>query len=169
MSQMQMPIVSIITGVDKELSSYNFPMYIPGSVFASITPNQNIYKSVTLEPGEVVEHVAFFNQILAGSPKTLKLLYSNTSNVRSSAGKTAKVILILQARTVNPLVNIRSSTGIDTSNGTVIQVVSNSDWAVNDYLTVEVALPLQSNGYLTIDPLSGANVDIEGGAIIRAA
>lgn len=146
-------------------------MYVPGGVFGTVTPNQNIYKSTTLETGEVVDHIGFFNQIIEGAPKTLLNLY-NLTQIRSASGKTAKPILILQARTANPVVKIWGTPAPgNVAGGTeLLSILTGIGWSINSYLTVEVPIPLSSLQYLTVEVTNvGGNVDVEGGAIIRSA
>ena len=159
----------VITVEGVELSTFNYPIYSVGGAFASLTPNQISYKSETLETGEVLEHIGFFNQVQNGSPKTLKSLYNNTTNIRSSSGKTAKIVLILQSRFGNSDVTIRSSNNIDTADGTILITLNNLDWSADSYLTLD-GISLTSLGFLTVEVTSASgNVDVEAGVIIREA
>lgn len=159
----------VLTAEGVELSSFNYPIFTASGAFAAFTPNQPLSKSETLETGEVLEHIGFFNQVLNGAPKTLKSLYDDTTNIRSSSGKTAKIVLILQARNSSPDVTIWSSTNIDTANGTSLISLNNLDWSADQYLTID-GISLTSLGYLTIEVTSASgNVDVEAGVIIREA
>ena len=159
----------VVTVEGIELSSYNYPIYTPDQAFATLTANQIPYRVETIETGEVLEHVGSFNQVQNGAPKTLKTMYDNTVNVRSSSGKTSKIVLILQSRFSNSDVTIRSSNNIDTADGTILITLNNLSWSNNSFLTID-GVSLTSLGYLTVEVTSASgNVDVEAGVIIREA
>lgn len=159
----------VLTVEGVELSSFNYPIFTASGAFAAFTPNQPLSKSETLETGEVLEHIGFFNQIQNGSPKTLKSLYDNTVNIQSSSGKTAKIVLILQSRSSALDIIIRSSATVDTANGTILLTLNNIDWSDSQYLTID-GISLTSSGFLTVEVTNAiGNVDVESGVIIREA
>lgn len=169
MAMLPLLVARIVSGVGEELSTYDYPIYAGTGAFGNFTPNQISYRSETLETGEVLQHIGFFDQIQNGAPKTLKTLFDNTVNIRSTIGKTAKIVLILQSRFGGSDVRIRSSNTVDTADGTILLTLNNLDWSNDQYLTID-GISLTPLGFLTIEVTSASgNVDVETGVIIREA
>lgn len=169
MAMIPLLVARLIGEEGVELSTFNYAIYTGTGAFGNFTPNQIPYKSETLETGEVLEHIGFFNQIQNGFPKTLKSLYDDAVNIQSSSGKTAKIILILQSRSASLDIRIRSSATVDTADGTILLTLNNINWSDSQYLTID-GISLPSSGFLTIEVTNvTGNVDAESGVIIREA